>query len=665
MTTINLGSIAMVFKGAYSAATQYSKNNTVTYQGSTYIALQNTLGNAPTNITYWAVVATGSNQTTTLGDIIIHGDTGAERLPAGNVGDQLVVASDGKPAWNASYSTSRSFSALNSVAPFISSANEYPWLIDSGSSYYPHSSLPNPACGPVKRPSARLNGGTAFVYLNDNNEAVMRGNDASMQYLGVKSTGITLGSRIMNNFSAVNGLMKAGDYFISLHCAGDAILALTKLGDVFAIGEGAYGILGQDATTNLYMWTKIPFIGPDSTYGGLSAAIVSLHIGQGAGETSSATTASKTVHAIDVNGRVFAWGQNGLGQLGIGNSTATIAKPTLIAGNSGFITADPLNKVRQISGSGYHTLLVDNLGNVYTCGDNSYGQLGIGTTTNTAANYSFVYIPALADIYQVEAVEMNYFSTIWTTAGRFSLALKKNGTLYGTGKNTTGQLGLGNTTDQSSFQPAIGSFSSVYTISSGEFASCAALGGTPLVPNNTLYTWGYNAGGQCGVGNATTPVTTPAVPSSTSQNTNQQVVAIDGVLNTTPLSFPNTNISIVLPCCGFTTPGGCWFLLSGNSNLWFFGDGSAGFNIVGATISTLTSNQLPQKWPSPWNAIDGWSGSQAVTINDFFLNGDTKLGDSAIVVETSDGRLFQLGGNTNSRFHDDARFSYMFRQITN
>lgn len=56
-TTTRLGRVGMVLRGAYSAATQYSKLDVVTYEGSAYAATQSTKGNAPTNTTYWQMLA--------------------------------------------------------------------------------------------------------------------------------------------------------------------------------------------------------------------------------------------------------------------------------------------------------------------------------------------------------------------------------------------------------------------------------------------------------------------------------------------------------------------------------------------------------------------------------------------------------------------------------
>ena len=71
--TQDLGKVAYLSKGAYSSNTQYEKNDVVTYQGSSYVSLQSTQGNAPTNTTYWQLLA----EKGTKGDTGATGQTGA------------------------------------------------------------------------------------------------------------------------------------------------------------------------------------------------------------------------------------------------------------------------------------------------------------------------------------------------------------------------------------------------------------------------------------------------------------------------------------------------------------------------------------------------------------------------------------------------------------
>ena len=45
------------YRGNYSASTAYVANDVVFFNGSSYIAKQSTTGNAPTNTTYWGLLA--------------------------------------------------------------------------------------------------------------------------------------------------------------------------------------------------------------------------------------------------------------------------------------------------------------------------------------------------------------------------------------------------------------------------------------------------------------------------------------------------------------------------------------------------------------------------------------------------------------------------------
>lgn len=80
--TINLGIVGIKNMGEYDSQTEYEKLNVVTYQGSSYCALRDTVGNLPTNTDYWQLYAQ-------KGDIGATGATGATgpRGPQGIPGE--------------------------------------------------------------------------------------------------------------------------------------------------------------------------------------------------------------------------------------------------------------------------------------------------------------------------------------------------------------------------------------------------------------------------------------------------------------------------------------------------------------------------------------------------------------------------------------------------
>lgn len=60
-TTINAGRVRFVSRGTYNNSTQYYLFDLVDYNGSSYIAKENTLGNLPTNTQYWQLIAEKGN----------------------------------------------------------------------------------------------------------------------------------------------------------------------------------------------------------------------------------------------------------------------------------------------------------------------------------------------------------------------------------------------------------------------------------------------------------------------------------------------------------------------------------------------------------------------------------------------------------------------------
>src|SRR5690554_5554615 len=66
-----------LFKGEYNPATEYVISDIITYQGSSYTAIQNGSGNLPTDTAYWTLLAEKGEKGDTgeqgpVGDFINH-----------------------------------------------------------------------------------------------------------------------------------------------------------------------------------------------------------------------------------------------------------------------------------------------------------------------------------------------------------------------------------------------------------------------------------------------------------------------------------------------------------------------------------------------------------------------------------------------------------------
>ena len=72
--------------------------------------------------------------------------------------------------------------------------------------------------------------------------------------------------------------------------------------------------------------------------------------------------------------KFWAWGANNYGQLGLGTFTEQENRPVTVTS-----VVAPEDIVKVVGGGG-HTLMLDRAGNVYSAGWNKTGQLGLGHT---------------------------------------------------------------------------------------------------------------------------------------------------------------------------------------------------------------------------------------------------------------------------------------------
>ena len=130
-------------------------------------------------------------------------------------------------------------------------------------------------------------------------------------------------------------------------------------------------------------------------------------------------------------------------------------------------------------------------GGLWTCGYNSYGQLG----TNNTTNYSSP-VTTVAGGTNWKQVSGGYQHTV---------AIKTDGTLWTCGYNKFGQLGTNDTTSYSSPVTTVGGGTNWKQVAGGYYHTVA------IKTDGTLWTWGYNNYGTLGTNDTTyysSPVTT-------------------------------------------------------------------------------------------------------------------------------------------------------------
>ena len=293
--------------------------------------------------------------------------------------------------------------------------------------------------------------------------------------------------------------------------------ALTSSGSVWAWGVASYGELGN------------------GTHPDYSTRAVKVEFPAGVKITSLANPMPfDGALAIDSHGHVWGWGLNANGDLCL--SGLTELRPSEL----------PLSSVTLATGARTHSLF-DSGGKVYACGSGEYGVLGTGSTADSPSPVPVVGLPSTARVTALTSSwegsgalfgNGTYYDWGYNAAGQLgngtttdsavpvrvtlptavyrvfqggsgakngqTVAILVNGSVWAWGDNDRGQLGTGTTISSNvPVRVQVPKGVTFVTVCSGGYASYA------IDRSGRLWAWGDNKSGQLGVGSRVARVTKP------------------------------------------------------------------------------------------------------------------------------------------------------------
>ena len=306
---------------------------------------------------------------------------------------------------------------------------------------------------------------------------------------------------------------------MEISCGSYFTVCIDNEGGLWSFGYNNHGQLGTRNTTSYNIPQKIKHIPPvlSVSCGCYHALIITndsnlwscgsnyegqLCLGNKAGDQSKyQQTSFQQISKISAGGyhslfqnnkeEIFGCGKNNYGQAGLGHFNHPQRNVTLIPNL-------PLNIVQFCSGF-YHSLFLDSEGNIFSVGNNEYGQLGLGHNNNQNELNQIPNIPPIRSIscvghssylvdidgnlwsfgynhygqlghddkanknipIKIESIK-NITQTVQGTCGYHFLAKDSQNKIFVMGRNDEGQLGTGNTQSLSTLKEINSQYSTIW-----------------------------------------------------------------------------------------------------------------------------------------------------------------------------------------------------------
>jgi alpha-tubulin suppressor-like RCC1 family protein len=278
------------------------------------------------------------------------------------------------------------------------------------------------------------------IILNENNELYVCG-DNELCHLGLGDCDdINVYTKLEHNFGKIK----------NIYCGAGNNIILNYNNELFVRCYNYSDQLGLDDNNKINVYTKL-----EHNFG----KIINIYCGY--------------FHNIilNENNEIFVIGNNSYGQLGLGDYDNREVYTKL---------EHNLGKIKNIYCGGFHSIILNENNELYVCGFNGSGQLGLGDCDNRN-----VYTKLEHNLGKIKNIFCGTYHNI---------ILNENNELYVCGYNEFGQLGLGDCDDinvYTKLEHNLGKIKNIY---------CGANHSVIINDNNELYVCGDNQCGQLGLG---------------------------------------------------------------------------------------------------------------------------------------------------------------------
>ncbi|XP_076635740.1 secretion regulating guanine nucleotide exchange factor [Colletes latitarsis] len=254
------------------------------------------------------------------------------------------------------------------------------------------------------------------------------------------------------SFREIGGKLK-GERIVDVACGWDCSAALTIGGTLFLWGANHFGQLGKQPC--VVQWTHEPF-----------EAVIDRKIER-------VSVGLRHMALVTEDRKVLVAGSGNKGQLGL-NASGNAAYA--------FTEVPMLANVRDVACGQRHTIAITGDGNLYGFGDNKHGQLGLDTNTSETP-------------FPIKLPDVRFDPSVKVDSGWSHTVALSDGQIFSWGRNTYGQLGVGEIEGPSSWKiMRVKDLGRVRQVAAGSEHNVA------LNEDGRIFCWGWNEHGNCGNG---------------------------------------------------------------------------------------------------------------------------------------------------------------------